>query len=165
MSRRVLKAASAVREVVSMAILAELKDPRVRGVTVTGVQMSPDMREAKVLVSIMGDEAKQRLSLRGLQNSAGFLQAKIAERIDSRYTPRLHFEIDEGVKKSIAVAQILQRVLPKEESVEESPQDESAPNDSAALEPVADESMVERQPIAEDRPVIEALPGDVDPSP
>jgi ribosome-binding factor A len=115
MSRRVLKAASAIREVVSMAILAELKDPRVRGVTVTGVEVAPDMREAKVLVSIMGSESQQKLSLRGLQNAAGFLQAKIAERIESRYTPRLQFEIDSGVKKSLAIAEILQRVLPKED--------------------------------------------------
>ena len=52
----------------------------------------------------MGDETRQQLSLRGLQNAAGFLQAKIAERIDIRYTPRLSFLLDQGVKHSIAVA-------------------------------------------------------------
>ena len=57
-SRRVLKAAEAIREVVSMAILTDLRDPRVEGVTVTYVEVSPDMRQAKVHVSIMGDEAQ-----------------------------------------------------------------------------------------------------------
>ena len=69
-SRRVQKASEAIREVVSMAILADLKDPRITNVTVTYVEVSPDMRQAKVHVSIMGDETKQKLSLRGLQNAA-----------------------------------------------------------------------------------------------
>lgn len=95
-----------------MAILTELKDPRIRDVTVIAVEVSPDMREAKVHVSIMGDETKQRLSLLGLRNAAGFLQSKVAEGIDTRYTPRLEFVLDQGVKKSIEISQILKRVLP-----------------------------------------------------
>src|SRR5215467_9406183 len=110
--RRLLKAAEAIRGVVSMAILAELKDPRIRDVTVTHVEVSPDMRHAKVHVSVMGDDAQQKLSLRGLQSAAGFLQSKIAEQIDTRYTPRLMFVLDQGVKKSIEMAQLLKQVLP-----------------------------------------------------
>jgi ribosome-binding factor A len=113
-SRRVQKAAEAIREVVSMAILTELKDPRVENVTVTYVEVSPDMRQAKVHVSVMGDDTKQKLCLNGLQSSAGFLQAKVAQRIDTRYTPRLRFELDMGVKKSLAIAQLLHDVLPDE---------------------------------------------------
>ena len=112
-SRRVLKAAEAIREVVSMAILTEVRDPRVKNVTVTMVELSADMKTAKVHVSIMGDEKQQKLSLVGLQNSAGFLQSRIADRIDTRYTPRLSFEIDKGVKTSLEVARILAEVLPK----------------------------------------------------
>jgi ribosome-binding factor A len=127
-SRRVLKAAEAIREVVSMAILTDLRDPRIEGVTVTYVEVSPDMRLAKVHVSIMGDEAKQRLCLHGLRSSAGYLQSKISDRIDTRYTPRIRFELDEGVKKSLAISQMLQELLP-------------TPADSAADDEVAsDES-------------------------
>lgn len=106
-----------------MAILTELRDPRIQNVTVTYVEVSPDMRQAKVHVSIMGDETKQNLCLHGLQSSAGFLQTKIAQRIDTRYTPRLKFEIDMGVKKSLAIAQLLQEVLPGDEpsAAEEDP--------------------------------------------
>jgi ribosome-binding factor A len=126
-SRRALKAAEAVREVVSMAILAELNDPRIRDVTVTHVEVSGDMRHAKVHVSVMGDETRQRLSLRGLQSAAGFLQSKVAKRIETRYTPRIEFVLDQGVKKSIEVARILHEVLPHtaEEPVEESEDEES----------------------------------------
>jgi ribosome-binding factor A len=113
-SRRILKAAEAIREVVSTAILIELRDPRVENVTVTFVEVSPDMRTAKVHVSIMGDEKQQDLCLHGLKSAAGFLQQKVAQRIDTRYTPRLQFHIDRGVKNSIAISKILQDVLPAE---------------------------------------------------
>jgi ribosome-binding factor A len=113
-SRRVLKAAEAIREVVAMAILTDLKDPRIQNATVTFVEVSADMRQAKVHVSVMGDETQQSLTIRGLQNSAGYLQQKIANRIDTRYTPRLQFVLDKGVKNSLAVARILKEVLPQE---------------------------------------------------
>ena len=122
-SRRVLKAAEAVREVVSMAILTEIRDPRVSDVTVTFVEMSPDMRPAKVHVSIMGDEKKQGLCMKGLQSSVGFLQSKIGKRIDTRYTPRIQFELDQGVKNAMIVTRILEEVLPKEDRDEEEYED------------------------------------------
>src|SRR5689334_10158623 len=112
MSRRLLKAAEAIRGVVSMAILTELRDPRVKHVTVVGVEVLPDMKSAKVYVSIMGSEKEQQLSLSGLQNAAGFLQKRIAERIETRYTPRLTFVLDKGVKNSLEINRILREVLP-----------------------------------------------------
>jgi ribosome-binding factor A len=110
--RRLLKAAEAVREVVSMAILTQVRDPRVKDVTVTRVEMAPDMRNATVHVSVMGTPAQEQLALRGLARSAGFLQAQIAERIETRYTPRLRFELDQGVKHSLEIARVLGEVLP-----------------------------------------------------
>lgn len=128
-SRRILKAASAIRQVVSSAILTELRDPRVKNVTVTFVEVSPDMQSAKVLVSVMGNETQQQLALRGLQNAAGFLQHKIATGIDTRYTPRLRFELDQGVKKSIEVARILNELR-----AESSPTSESETAEHEAIE-------------------------------
>lgn len=113
-----------------MAILTDLKDPRIQDVTVTYVEMSPDMRQAKVHVSIMGSETKQKLSLAGLKSAAGFLQSKVAKRIDTRYTPRLMFVLDMGVKKSIQIAEILNRVLPQTSASEGSAKaDELADDD------------------------------------
>jgi ribosome-binding factor A len=109
-TRRLLKAAEAIREVVAASILTELRDPRVRDVTVVGVKVSPDLREAKVSVSVMGDEKQQQLSLRGLQNAAGFLQSRIAGRIDCRYTPRLQFVLDKGIQNSLRVGEILEQI-------------------------------------------------------
>jgi ribosome-binding factor A len=141
-SRRVLKAAEAIREVVGMAVLVDLKDPRIRDVTVTFVEVSPDMRLAKVHVSVMGDEAKQQLSLRGLQNSAGYLQKKIGDRLDTRYTPKLMFVLDKGVKNAMIVTRILNEVLPREsdpfEEEDESSEPESTLNHPAAAKPEDD---------------------------
>ena len=132
-SRRAQKAAEAIREVVSMAILAELQDPRIQDVTVTYVEVSADLRHAKVHVSVMGDEKHQKLSLRGLQSAAGFLQAKIARRIDLRYTPRLNFVLDQGVKRSIEISQILEQVLPERKTPD------SANSEAPPAEPTGDD--------------------------
>lgn len=126
-SRRLLKAAEAIREVVSMAILTEIRDPRVQNVTVTGVEVAPDMKSAIVSVSIMGDEGRQILCLRGLQSSSGFLQAKIAKGIDTRYTPRLTFSLDTGVKKSLEVDRILTELALERQAREAATEQVSTP--------------------------------------
>ena len=124
-SRRVLKAAQAIREVVSMAIITDLKDPRIADVTVTFVEVTPDMRMAKVHVSVMGDEGKQKLCLRGLQSSVGYLQKKVGNRVDTRYTPKLQFELDKGLQHAMMVTRILEEVLPNENKSNETDEAES----------------------------------------
>ena len=99
-----------------MAILTQVRDPRVKDVTVTRVEVAPDMRSAVVYVSIMGSDTKQQLALRGLTNSSGFLQSQIADRIQTRYTPRLSFKLDGGIKRSLEIAQVLNEVLPQQPS-------------------------------------------------
>ena len=146
-SRRVLKVAEAIRETVSLAILTEIRDPRVRDVTVTYVEVSADLRHAKVHVSIMGDERKETLALHGLESAAGFLQRKVADRLDTRYIPRLRFVIDKGVEHSLAVARILDQVLPpaeddvsEEEPVDDVPEAGSEPEDSPEDDEASEDS-------------------------
>ena len=95
-----------------MAILTQVRDPRVQRVTVTSVDMDPDMRAATVHVSVMGSQSQQELAIRGLTSSAGFLQACVADRIETRYIPKLKFALDGGVKKSLEIARMLDAVLP-----------------------------------------------------
>jgi len=144
MSRRLLKAAEAIRAVVSMAILTELRDPRVKNVTVVGVEVLPDMKSAKVYVSIMGSEKEQQLSLSGLQNAAGFLQKKIAERIESRYTPRLTFVLDKGVKASLEVNRILREVLPPTPSTDQDEEFEGQAGTEAGTELISENEGEDR---------------------
>jgi ribosome-binding factor A len=137
------KMAQAVREVVGMAILAEIKDPRVRDVTVTHVDVAPDLRSAKVHVSVMGDDKQQKLCLYGLESAAGFLQRKVGDRIETRYTPRLTFELDMGVKKSIEMARILKEVLPPDPVAQTGGADDEEEFDGAddAMESSGDDPM------------------------
>ncbi len=119
--RRTAKVAQAIRQVVSTAILTELRDPRVKKVTVLNVEVPPDLRSAKVYVSVLGEEREGYLVLRGLQSARGFLQSRIADELDLRWTPILEFVLDSGVKKSIETSKMLREAgvgLPEEETAE-----------------------------------------------
>src|SRR5579885_1981569 len=100
-NHRLARVAEAVREVASETILFELRDPRVKGVTVTRAEVSGDLQHAKVYVSLMGTPAEQKLTLYGLEHAAGFVQAKLAKRLQTRFTPVIRFVVDQGVKNSI----------------------------------------------------------------
>jgi ribosome-binding factor A len=97
--------------VVSSAILFELADPRVRGVTVLGVDVSGDLRNATVAVSVMGTESEQKVALRGLNHAAGFLQSRVAARLQMRFTPILSFKLDDSVKKSVAMSRLIDEAI------------------------------------------------------
>lgn len=106
-TRRLAKAAEAIRETVSTTILFELRDPRVKNVTVLGAEAAPDLRTAKVFVSVMGSPKEQSLCLHGLESARGFIQAKLADRLQTRYTPVLRFVLDPAVKKSVETSRLL----------------------------------------------------------
>ena len=108
-SHRLARVAEVVREVAAEAILFELKDPRVKNVTVTRAEVSADLQHAKVFVSLMGTEKEQKLTLYGLESAAGFVQSKLAKRLTTRYVPHVTFVLDEGVKKSIEIARLIRR--------------------------------------------------------
>ncbi len=107
-SRKLAKLNRAVREVVSTQVLFRIRDPRVRGVTVLDADVAPDGRTAKVYVTVLGDEAAEDRAVEGLESAKGFFQAKIAERLETRYTPVLTFVADGGVKRSIEISRSLQ---------------------------------------------------------
>ena len=129
-SRRTARVASVVREVISNAILFELRDPRIENVTVTRTEVSGDLQHAKVYVSIMADEKAQTLCMHGLNSSRGYLQSKLAERVKTRYTPQLRFILDEGIKASFEVSRIIREVLPH--SAETMAEAEAQDNEAAA---------------------------------
>ncbi|MCA8982492.1 MAG: 30S ribosome-binding factor RbfA [Planctomycetaceae bacterium] len=141
-TRRIAKASRAIKEVVSKTILFEIHDPRVKDVTVLDVEVAPDMRSAKVYVSIMGPPKAQDLTLHGLNSARGFLQKRIGEEIDTRYTPILTFVKDDSVKKSIEAARILQQLADERLASGEEPSTETAPmiDAEAELRAQADET-------------------------
>jgi ribosome-binding factor A len=104
----------AVRAVLSDAIAKDLKDPRVGFVTVTGVKTSPDLRHARVYVSVLGDEDVREASLEGLRSAHGYLQGALAHQLTLKHTPALTFEYDESIDRGMRITELL-----TEESEEE----------------------------------------------
>jgi ribosome-binding factor A len=108
---RLARVAEVIREVASETILFEMQDPRVKGVTVTRVEVSGDLQHAKIYVSLMGTEREQALCMHGLEHAAGFVQSKIGSRLQTRFTPVVRFVLDKGVKNSIEVARLINEAL------------------------------------------------------
>src|SRR5947209_12933376 len=104
---RMRRVDEAVRAVLSDAISSDLKDPRVGFVTVTAVKTSPDLRHARVYVSVLGDEPARTASLEGLRTAHGFLQAVIASKLRLKHTPTLSFEYDESLERGMRITELL----------------------------------------------------------
>jgi len=131
-SRRTAKVAQAIRQVVSSAILFELRDPRVKNVTVLHAEVAGDLRTAKVYVSILGDEKTEQLSMKGLEAARGWIQSRIADELQLRLTPVLTFVVDHGIKKSIEVSRLLRELNPPAEGEpDEEPEEDDNGNKDA----------------------------------
>src|SRR3954470_11434264 len=142
-THRLARVSEAIREVASETILFEMSDPRVKRVTVTRAEVSGDLQHAKVYVSIMGTEKEQALTLHGLRHATGFIQSKLAKRLQTRFTPVLTIVLDEGVKKSLEMTRLINEALGKtgeaaeaaDEPEPEEPSPEGPSDGSAAHDP------------------------------
>jgi ribosome-binding factor A len=103
-----------VRQVLSEAV-GELKDPRLGFVTVTGVKTSPDLRSARVFVSVLGSERKRERSLAALSSAHGVLQARIARELRLKRTPQLSFEYDPTVERGVRMSHLIDELAPSDE--------------------------------------------------
>ena len=108
MAERMRRVNEALREVVTAAIASDLEDPRIGFVTVTSVDTSPDLRSARVYVSVLGDATERERTLAGLTSSHGLIQAAIARETRMKRTPTLSFHYDEGPERAVRLAQLLE---------------------------------------------------------
>jgi ribosome-binding factor A len=106
---RMRRVDEAMREVLSGAITSELKDPRVGFVTVTAVQTTTDLRQARVYVSVLGADAVRRRSLDGLRSAHGYLQRRVAEELRLKHTPTLEFVYDDTTDRGQRIEELLER--------------------------------------------------------
>jgi ribosome-binding factor A len=97
-----------LREVVGAAISSDLSDPRIGFVTVTSVETSPDLRAAKVFVSVLGDEQEREETLAGLRSSHGVLQTRIAAETRMKRTPTLSFHYDDTIEQGVRISRLLE---------------------------------------------------------
>jgi ribosome-binding factor A len=114
MSDRMRRVNEAVRQVLSEAV-GELKDPRIGFVTVTGVETSPDLRNARVYVSVFGSEESRRESLAGLEAAHGVLQGRLARELRLKRTPQLAFEYDPTVERGVRMTQLIDELAPDDD--------------------------------------------------
>jgi ribosome-binding factor A len=127
MSERMRRVNEAVRQVLSEAV-PQLKDPRIGFVTITGVKTSPDLRSARVFVSVLGGDKRRDRSLAGLAAAHGVLQARVSQELRLKRTPQLAFEYDPSVAHGVRMSQLIDDLAPP-------PDDSSEPDDAVADEP------------------------------
>jgi ribosome-binding factor A len=137
-THRLARVAEAIREVASETILYDVRDPRVKLVTVTRAEVSGDLQHAKVYVSVMGTEKEQKLTLNGLRHAAGFIQSKLAQRLQTRFTPVVQFVLDQGVKKSIEMTRLINEALGQSKPDDASPEAEASSADGTTEEDPAE---------------------------
>jgi ribosome-binding factor A len=111
MAGRMRRVNESVRQVLSEAV-GQLKDPRIGFVTVTGVETSPDLRQARVFVSVLGTERKRAQTLDGLQAAHAVLQARLARELRMKRTPQLTFEYDPSVERGVRMTKLIDELAP-----------------------------------------------------
>jgi ribosome-binding factor A len=107
--QRMRRVDEAMRQVLGDALAQELKDPRVGFVTVTDVKTSPDLRHARVYVSVLGGEDEREASLDGLRSAHGYLQRRVASELRMKHTPTLDFHYDDSVERGMRLSELIDR--------------------------------------------------------
>ena len=113
---RIEKLQELIKQEVGKMLLTDIKDPRIGFVTVTEVEMTGDLREAKIFVSIMGNDEQIKSSWEGLQSALGFIRREIGKRIKIRFTPEISFELDKSLDYSEHIQKLLLKVKKEEEN-------------------------------------------------
>lgn len=114
-SRRPERVGEAMREVIAELLMREIKDPRVGMVTLTTVEVSPDLRNARVYFSCLGDAAARQRTGAGLQSAAGFMKGQVAKRLRLRYAPDITFVLDPSIEHADRIATLLREVTPEKD--------------------------------------------------
>ncbi len=108
------RASQRLHQEISLLFARELSDPRLAGVNVTRVQMSPDLRYARVYVSPQTTPDETKELLEGLRHAAGFIRHRMTQALDLRFAPEFHFEIDRAIEKAERFLQVLAQVEAEE---------------------------------------------------
>lgn len=114
-SQRLARISELLKEEIGLIIHDNLKDPRIGFTTVTGVDVSPDIKVAKVSVGVLGKEKEKAQTIKTLNASKGFIQGEIGRRLRTKHTPTLNFILDESAETSIRISQIIQKIHKDEE--------------------------------------------------
>jgi len=118
---RINRISEEIKREMSAIIRDELKDPRLpQIVSILSVEVTKDLRYAKVYISVLGSEEEKKNAMAALKNAAGFIRREIGRRIQIRYTPEIHFQLDESIEKGIKISKLIQETVKKEEEITKS---------------------------------------------
>jgi ribosome-binding factor A len=116
-TRRVEKLNSLLKEVIAEVIMREVKNPHVSTlITVTKVDITKDLRHAKVYVSVIGNEEERNTTFHAIQSAAGFIGVHAAKKVVMRYFPELHFKLDTSIDEHMRIDSILKEIEDERES-------------------------------------------------
>jgi len=141
--RRGRRVANVIRQIVSETLLTDMNDPRLGFLTVTDVELSEDLRFADVRISVMGDDPQRERGMRTVRHAPGRLQDKVADGLDLKFCPALRFHLDESVRRSVALSELISRARAEDEAARaerirrgvESPDETRDPNEIAPETP------------------------------
>lgn len=112
---RAVQVGAQIREEIMQIVRRDLKDPRIGFMSITEVRMSPDLRSARVRVSVLGGEEEGRATLAGLRSASGVIRHELGRRLENlKFTPDLRFEIDPSIEYSVRISKTLREILPPE---------------------------------------------------
>ena len=110
MSQRPERVQEALRQEISRIVQNEIKDPRLGFTTITGVELTKDLRYAKIYFSVLGEEKEKRLALKGLNSAKGYIKGLISDRIKLRFMPQIEFKIDETLEHTKKIYDLLDKL-------------------------------------------------------
>ena len=119
--RRPQRLGQRILEEISELLVGELKDPRIGLATVTGVRVTPDLRQAIVGIGVLGSAEEKKQTIEGLRAAASFIRHELAERLDIRRVPELTFQLDDSAERAARIDQLLHKTNPEKEPPDDEP--------------------------------------------
>jgi ribosome-binding factor A len=113
--KRTDRVSELIREEISLILLEEIKDPRIQFVSITRVEVSPDLKHAKIFASVLGSEEKKKEAFEGLKSARGFIQKKLGRKLSLRCTPEISFRVDTSIEHGLHIYELLTEIKNKEE--------------------------------------------------
>ncbi len=110
MSQRSNQVAEELRKIVSMILLEDLDDPRIGFITITRIELTADLRFARIFYSVLGDDAQKESTREALEEKRGFIRKLVVERINMKYAMEFKFEVDKSIEHSFHIEDILKKI-------------------------------------------------------
>ena len=118
--RRTVRVEELLKQEIARIVREEVKDPRIGFATVMDVAVSPDLRHARVFVSVLGSEDEKTVTLAALHRAGGFIRGRVGDEVTLKYLPELRFELDRSLERAARIESLLQEALPEPDADEES---------------------------------------------